>query len=140
MNTSAVEIERPRAQNVGLTEDTLSVDLTDGRTISVPLGWYPRLQRGKPAERRNWRLIGDGEGVHWPDLDEDVSIANLLAGKHSGESPASFQRWMERRGSAEQILRHHDGEESVRNPKTAPSPRDPLANVRPRRRKIHLDD
>ncbi|HXJ95219.1 MAG TPA: DUF2442 domain-containing protein [Terriglobia bacterium] len=102
MSTSAVETERPRAQNVVLTEDTLTVDLMDGRTISVPLAWYPRLQRGKPSERRKWRLIGDGEGIHWPELDEDVSIDNLLTGKHSGESLASFQRWMEARVAHEE--------------------------------------
>src|SRR5438094_4299317 len=74
-----------------------SVDLTDGRTITVPLAWYPRLLWGTPRERNNWRLIGEGEGIHWPDLDEDLSVENLLSGKPSGESQASFRRWVESR-------------------------------------------
>jgi len=86
-----------RAQNVAVTDDTLSVDLSDGRTISVPLAWYPRLVYATPEERNNWRFIGDKEGMHWPDLDEDVSVANLLAGKSSGESQSSFKRWLEKR-------------------------------------------
>ena len=86
-----------KAQNVAVTEDTLSVDLSDGRTISVPLAWFPRLLQGTPEERRNWRFIGGGEGIHWPDLDEDVSVANLLTGKPSGESQISFKRWLESR-------------------------------------------
>jgi hypothetical protein len=86
-----------RAQNVAVTEDTFAVDLSDGRTISVPLAWYPRLLHARPEERNNWRFIGDKEGVHWPDLDEDVSVENLLAGKPSGESQSSFKRWLEKR-------------------------------------------
>jgi hypothetical protein len=86
-----------RAQNVAITEDTLAVDLSDGRTIAVPLAWYPRLVHATPEERNNWRFIGDKEGIHWPDLDEDVSVENLLAGKPSGESQSSFKRWLEER-------------------------------------------
>jgi len=89
-----------RAQNVIVTDDTLAVDLSDGRTISVPLAWYPRLLHGTPAERGNWRLIGDKEGIHWPELDEDISIENLLLGKPSGESQSSLQRWLEKRVTA----------------------------------------
>lgn len=86
-----------RAQNVAVTDDTLAGDLSDGRTISVPLAWYPRLLHASAEERNNWRLIGDKEGIHWPDLDEDVSVENLLAGKPSGESQSSFKRWLEKR-------------------------------------------
>ena len=86
-----------RAQNVAITEDTLAVDLSDGRSISVPLAWYPRLVHATAEERNNWRFIGDREGIHWPDLDEDVSVENLLAGKPSGESQSSFKRWLEKR-------------------------------------------
>jgi len=68
-----------------------------GRTISVPLNWYPRLLRGTPEERANWRLIGRGEGIHWPDLDEDLSIAGILAGRHSGESAESLKKWLANR-------------------------------------------
>ena len=97
MNILRLEAPVPRAQGVAFTEDSLIVDLVDGRTITVPLAWYPRLLHGRPGERKNWRLIGNGEGIHWPVLDEDISIENLLLGKHSGESQASFKRWVEKR-------------------------------------------
>jgi hypothetical protein len=87
----------PTAEKVTLTEDTLSVDLSDGRTISVPIAWYPRLVHASPRERAHWRLIGKGEGIHWGDLDEDISVENLLAGRSSGESQESFNKWLERR-------------------------------------------
>jgi len=86
-----------RAQKVLVEDDALIVDLSDGRTISVPIAWYPRLLHGKTEERNNWRLIGDGEGMHWPDLDEDISVQNLLLGQPSGESQASFKQWLESR-------------------------------------------
>ena len=86
-----------KAQNVSVDDDTLAVDLSDGRTISVPLAWFPRLLQGTPEERSNWRFIGDREGIRWPDLDEDISVENLLAGKPSGESQSSFKRWLENR-------------------------------------------
>ncbi len=86
-----------KAQQVVVTDDSLTVDLVDGHTISVPLAWYPRLCHGTPEERRNWRLIGHGEGIHWPDLDEDISVENLLAGKPSGESQRSLKQWLEAR-------------------------------------------
>ena len=97
MSTSAVEMEVPFAENVTVSVDTLRVDLSDGRTISVPLSWYPRLLRATPAERKRWRLIGRGLGIHWEDLDEDISIEGLLAGKASGESQASFRNWLAKR-------------------------------------------
>ena len=97
MNTSTTDIQVAMAQQITVTEDTLTVDLADGRTISVPLGWYPRLLHGTPEERNHWRLIGGGEGIHWPDLDEDISMENLLAGRPSGESQRSLQRWIEGR-------------------------------------------
>jgi hypothetical protein len=83
--------------NVALTDDTLSVDLEDGRTVSVPIGWYPRLANGTPAERANLQISGAGYGVHWPDLDEDIGVEGLLLGKHSSESATSFERWLKRR-------------------------------------------
>ena len=92
-----IETQVAKAQQVLLTEDSLTVDLVDGRTISVPLAWYPRLFHGTPEELRNSRLIGQGEGIHWPDLDEDISVENLLAGKPSGESQRSLKRWLEDR-------------------------------------------
>ena len=100
MSSSAIEVRPPRAQRVIVTDDSLTVDLVDGRTVSVPLAWYPRLSHGTPSERDNWRLIGQGEGVHWPDLDEDISIENLLNGRVSGESQSSLKRWLAGRESA----------------------------------------
>jgi hypothetical protein len=79
---------------VSVTDDTLTVELTDGRSVSVPLTWYPRLLRGTPEERRNWRLIARGEGIHWPDVDEDISVSSLIAGRPSAERGASLQRWL----------------------------------------------
>lgn len=102
MSTSALEIGNVKVQDVVLSEDALTVDLNDGRTLSAPLAWYPRLLHGAPQERRNWRLIGDGEGIHWPDLDEDISLENLIFGRPSGESQRSFQRWLESRGKERQ--------------------------------------
>src|SRR5277367_4860689 len=99
MTTLVIDSAASRATEVRLTEDTLVVDLADGRTVSVPLGWYPRLLQGSRAERANHRFIGEGEGIHWPDLDEDVSVENLLAGRVSGENPKSFGRWLENRAS-----------------------------------------
>lgn len=97
MTSSLIEISVPAATNVMVTDDTLTVDLNDGRTISVPLAWYPRLAHGTQEERAKWRLIGRGEGIHWPELDDDISVEGLIAGKPSGESQASLARWIETR-------------------------------------------
>ena len=99
MSISAVEMEVPFAENLTVSVDTLCVDLSDGRTISVPLAWYPRLLHATPAERKRWRLIGRGLGIHWEDIDEDISVEGLLAGKPSGESQASFGNWLTKRSS-----------------------------------------
>ena len=92
-----IDISEARAQRVSLTEDALVVGLVDGRTITVPLTWYPRLAHGSQAERAHWRLIGEGEGIHWRDLDEDISVEGLLAGRRSGETQASLRRWFDTR-------------------------------------------
>jgi hypothetical protein len=97
MNTLVIEIEEARAQHITVSEDSLAVDLSDGRTIIVPLLWYPRLWHGTPEERNNFEIIGDGTIIHWPDLDEDLSVSGLLAGRRSGESQQSLQRWLEER-------------------------------------------
>ena len=97
MSISATSQGTSLATKVSLTEDTLTAELNDGRTISVPLAWYPRLVDATPDERNNLQLIGNGEGIHWADLDEDVSVENLLLGQSSGESAASFQRWLDAR-------------------------------------------
>jgi hypothetical protein len=99
MTISVVEISIPTAEQVTVTEDTLSVDLSDGRTIAVPLAWFPRLLHATQRERTNWRLIGKGHGIHWTALDEDISVEGLLAGKPSGESQTSFKQWLDRRVS-----------------------------------------
>ena len=82
-----------------MTHDTLRVDLSDGRSISVPLSWYPRLLHASAGERKRWRLIGKGVGIHWEDIDEDISVEGLLAGRPSGESQASFKKWLASRSS-----------------------------------------
>jgi uncharacterized protein DUF2442 len=94
MSSSLADSGPALVVNVAVTEDALTVELVDGRSLSVPLEWYPRLVRATPAERNNWRLIGRGEGVHWPELDEDVSASGLLAGRASAEAQASLERWM----------------------------------------------
>lgn len=99
MSTSPLpsDLAEARALRVSLTEDALAVELVDGRTVTVPVTWYPRLAHGSLAERGNWRLIGEGEGIHWPDLDEDISIEGVLAGRRSGETQASLRRWLQSR-------------------------------------------
>src|SRR5512143_24053 len=99
MSTSMVEIEVPLAVEVRITSDALNVDLSDGRTISVPLECYPRLVHATSAERKKWRLIGRGQGVHWEDLDEDISVEGLLSGRPSNESQTSFKRWLSQRAT-----------------------------------------
>lgn len=94
MSSSHANRRSSVAQEVTTSDDTLTVDLSDGRTVSIPLSWYPRLSHGSTEERNNWRLIGSGEGIQWPDLDEDVSVESLLAGRGSGESQSSFDQWL----------------------------------------------
>ena len=89
-----ITLNLPRVTRVSVTDDTLAVDLEDGRTVSVPIGWYPRLAHGSSAERANVQISGAGFGIHWPDLDEDVGVEGILLGKRSNESPESFERWL----------------------------------------------
>jgi hypothetical protein len=84
-------------ENVRVTDDTLIVDCDDGRSVSLPLAWYPRLLNGTPKERNTWQPCGGGMGIHWPLLDEDLSVEGLLEGRRSGESEASFERWLKTR-------------------------------------------
>jgi hypothetical protein len=98
MTSSTIELLTiPIIQKVTITDEALSVDLSDGRTISVPLAWYPRLLNGSILERNDYRLIADGSGIHWHQLDEDISLKNLILGQPSGESQTSFQRWLKSR-------------------------------------------
>ena len=98
MTSLTIELlEISKIQQVTVTDDTLSVDLSDGRTISVPLAWYPRLLNGSIEERNDFRFVAGGSGIHWNRLDEDISIKNLILGQPSGESQKSFQRWLSSR-------------------------------------------
>ena len=97
MTISTVEMEVPDAVSVAVTDDALTAELGDGRTISVPLAWYPRLLHATGVERQDWRLIGGGQGIHWGAIDEDISVEGLLAGRHSGESQTSLKKWLEGR-------------------------------------------
>jgi Protein of unknown function (DUF2442) len=97
MSSSAIDTSVPTATHVRVSDDALAVELSDGRAISVPLAWYPRLSHGNETERSNWRFIGGGTGIHWPNLDEDISVEGLLAGRPSAESQSSFKKWLESR-------------------------------------------
>jgi len=88
-----------RGVQVRTDENVLVVDLEDGRTIIVPILWFPRLSEGSPDERSHWELIGGGEGIHWPDLDEDIKVQHLLEGRGSNESQASLKRWLAERAA-----------------------------------------
>src|SRR5438874_1058178 len=97
------KLPEPTAAYVVVSDSTLSVTLGDDRVLSVPLEWYPRLSHGTPAERNHWELIGGGTAIHWPDLNEGVSIEGLVAGRRSMESPKSFKRWLRFRDRGEQV-------------------------------------
>jgi hypothetical protein len=98
-HVAVVTLTLPRIVSVTVTDDTLSVDLEDGRTIAVPIGWYPRLAYGTPAERAQVQISGAGYGLHCPELDEDIGVEGWLLGKKSTESAASFARWLQRRNA-----------------------------------------
>ena len=100
-HSALVTLTLSRIVHVMVTDDTVSVDLEDGRTISVPIGWYPRLAHGTPAERANFEISGAGYGIHWPDLDEDLGVEGLVLGKRSTESPNSFEKWLGQRKIAQ---------------------------------------
>lgn len=100
MDSLAADTQEARAKRLSISEEALTVDLVDGRTIIVPLVWYPRLWNGTAEERRHFEVFGDGTYIHWPDLDEDLTVAGLLAGRRSAESPESLKRWLDvRKGS-----------------------------------------
>jgi hypothetical protein len=98
MNTLIIESE-PTAVSITVTEDELIVSLLDGRRLSIPLAWYPRLLQAAPDERQNWHLLGEGYAIEWPDLDEHIGIEGLLAGRASGESQTSLSRWLASRSN-----------------------------------------
>jgi hypothetical protein len=97
MTSSTVDIQHVRVTTLTVSDDLLTAELSDARTISVPLSWYPRLCHGTVEEREDWRLIGGGRGIHWRQLDEDISVENLIFGRPSSESQTSLKRWLETR-------------------------------------------
>ncbi len=97
MSGVEIDIRAVAIQDVAVSDDSLTVDLADGRSISVPLAWYPRLWHGTQTERNRWRLIGDGVGIHWPELDEDINVESLILGRPSNESQRSLNRWLAER-------------------------------------------
>ena len=97
MPSSTVDTQHIRVTTLVVTDDRLTVELSDGRTISAPLSWYPRLSHGSPEERADWRLIGEGRGIHWRQVDEDISVENLILGKPSAESQSSLKQWLDAR-------------------------------------------
>ena len=97
MSSSKQTEQEPRAQNVKLDEEALTVDLVDGRSISAPLAWYPRLLHANPTERSNFEIFGDDTHVHWPEVDEDLTVLGILEGRRSAESQASVEKWLFKR-------------------------------------------
>ena len=93
MITLTLETE-PIVHQVTLTDEKLIVDLADGRSLIVPLDWYPRLTYARPEEQQNWQILGDGYAIEWVDLDEHIGIEGLLAGQRNGESQRSLERWL----------------------------------------------
>lgn len=103
MSISATEIEVPNARSVRVTDEALHVELSDGRALSVPLAWYPRLVHATAKERSDWRLIAQGRGIHWDSIDEDISVEALVAGRVSAESQSSLKRWLAQRHASEAV-------------------------------------
>ena len=97
MNSLAYEIKEVHAHKVSFSEDSLRIELTDGRTIIAPLMWYPRLWYGSTEERNTCQIIGNGEYIHWPKLDEDLTVSGILAGYRSSESTKSLKKWLNER-------------------------------------------
>ena len=103
MATSMIELEVPEATNIIVTDRALTIELADCRTLSVPLEWYPRLVHATPEERDNWELYAEVGRIHWEDLDEDISVEGLLAGRRSGESETSFKLWFDAREAGRSV-------------------------------------
>ena len=97
MSILALEPQILYAEDIEVTQESLKVDLSDGRTITVPLAWYPRLLHATPKERKYWRLIGGGQGIHWEDIEEDISVEGLLSGRPSQETQTSLKKWLDQR-------------------------------------------
>ena len=104
MKASTIEEQEPRAREVRINGEALTVGLVDGRTLIVPLIWFPRLWHGTPEERNNFEIFGDGVYLYWPELDEDLSVAGLLSGIGSSESRQSLKRWLDDRSSKKRMV------------------------------------
>lgn len=107
MTTLTLDAE-PLAVQVRVTDEKLIVDLVEGRSLSVPLSWYPRLLHAALEERQNWQLLGEGYAIEWVDLDEHIGIEGLLAGRQSSESRHSFERRLKARDTSSQLKQAHD--------------------------------
>ncbi len=103
MTISASDLKTPTAVSASINDEALSIELSDGRRISAPLAWYPRLLHATDAERGNCRIIGQGSGLHWPDVEEDISVDSIVKGRPSMESPASLKRWLEARARSRSV-------------------------------------
>jgi hypothetical protein len=99
MTTLTLDTE-PLATQINVTDEKLIIELLDGRSLTIPLSWYPRLLNASHQERQNWQLLGDGYAIEWIDLDEHIGIEGLLAGKRSGESDQSYARWLVTRSAS----------------------------------------
>lgn len=99
MSSSQPESGQAVVRNVAVTRESLVVDLADGRIVSVPTILYPRLAHGSPEEWAHWELISQGQGIHWPLLDEDIHVADLIAGRGSNESEKSIAKWLSARNA-----------------------------------------
>ena len=106
MSAASSELDVRCATSVTATKEQLTVQLADGQCVSVPMVWYPGLVHATAGERNNWELHADNQHIHWPDLDEDISVEGLLAGRHSQESPASLTRCLAARWSGRGVTPH----------------------------------
>ena len=97
MTISAPDLAQTRAMSVVVSDDAVVIELNDGRSITAPIAWYPRLLHADKAERENVRLIGGGTGIHWPDVEEDISVDSVLKGTPSTENARSLKRWLQAR-------------------------------------------
>jgi hypothetical protein len=94
MSSSRIKDQQPQVEELSFTNDTIGISLVDGRMLVVPLAWYPRLRHASAEERSNYEIFGEGEYIHWPDLDEDLTVTGLLEGRRSAESATSLRRWL----------------------------------------------
>lgn len=129
MTSLAVEIQEGRANSVRVTTDALIVDLVDGRTLMAPLAWFPRLWHGTPHERNHFEIDANGAYIHWPDLDEDLTVTGLLAGRKSGESLESLSKWLDSRRTSKNEMAARDKQKRKAKPPEAAKPAPPRRHL-----------